>query len=77
MFQKNATFVKRKKDDKTVLHFPFPPILSWCSPPGVPRPIFRKFKTLSNMERMIKKYGRSDTFWLNARDSQVKDGNLV
>ena len=28
--------------------------------PRVPRPIFRKFKTLSNMERMIKKYGRSE-----------------
>ena len=28
--------------------------------PRVPRPIFRIFKTLSNMERMIKKDGRSE-----------------
>ena len=60
MFKKNTTFVKRKKYDKTALLFPFPHILAGAHLPRVPRPIFRKFKTLSNMERMIKKYGRSE-----------------
>ena len=44
MFQKNATFVKRKKDDKAALLFPFPPILSWCSPPASAASHFQKIQ---------------------------------
>ena len=41
---KKCHICKKKKDDKGVLHFPFPHILSWCSPPASAASHFQKIQ---------------------------------
>ena len=57
---KKCHICKKKKMTRLSYFFHFHTYWAGAHLPRVPRPIFRKFKTLSNMERMIKKYGRSE-----------------
>ena len=57
---KKCHICKKKKMTRLSYFFHFHTYWAGAHFPTVPRPIFRKFKTLSNMERMIKKYGRSE-----------------
>ena len=63
MFQKN----RKKKDDKAALLFPFPHILSWCSPPESAASHFQKIQNSLKYGAQKKKYGRSE---LNRKGTQ-------